>query len=67
VAVGFGRLGLREIVALTQPANLASRRVLEKTGFGYERDVVRAALPRLLYRITIFDWQRGNQYERRER
>jgi RimJ/RimL family protein N-acetyltransferase len=29
---GFGRLGLREIVAFTVPANLASRRVMEKLG-----------------------------------
>jgi RimJ/RimL family protein N-acetyltransferase len=29
---GFGRLGLNEIVAFTVPANLASRRVMEKLG-----------------------------------
>jgi RimJ/RimL family protein N-acetyltransferase len=29
---GFGRLGLDEIVAFTVPANLASRRVMEKLG-----------------------------------
>jgi RimJ/RimL family protein N-acetyltransferase len=29
---GFGRLGLKEIVAFTVPANLASRRVMEKLG-----------------------------------
>jgi len=29
---GFGRLGLEEIVAFTVPANLASRRVMEKLG-----------------------------------
>jgi RimJ/RimL family protein N-acetyltransferase len=29
---GFGRLGLSEIVAFTVPANLASRRVMEKLG-----------------------------------
>ena len=29
---GFGRLGLNEIVAFTVPANLASRRIMEKLG-----------------------------------
>ena len=29
---GFGRLGLEDIVAFTVPANLASRRVMEKLG-----------------------------------
>jgi RimJ/RimL family protein N-acetyltransferase len=29
---GFGRLGLNQIVAFTVPANLASRRVMEKLG-----------------------------------
>jgi RimJ/RimL family protein N-acetyltransferase len=29
---GFGRLGLEEIVAFTVPANVASRRVMEKLG-----------------------------------
>jgi RimJ/RimL family protein N-acetyltransferase len=32
---GFGALGLREIVAYTVPANLASRRVMEKLGMSY--------------------------------
>ncbi|MGC1885906.1 MAG: GNAT family N-acetyltransferase [Stellaceae bacterium] len=32
IADGFGRLGLNEIVAFTVPANLASRRVMEKLG-----------------------------------
>ncbi len=29
---GFGRLGLKEIVAFTVPANIASRRIMEKLG-----------------------------------
>jgi RimJ/RimL family protein N-acetyltransferase len=33
---GFGRLGLKEIVAFTVPANLASRRVMEKLGMARE-------------------------------
>jgi RimJ/RimL family protein N-acetyltransferase len=46
----FGPLGLDEVIALTLPHNLASRRVMEKTGFSYERDVVQVGLPHVLYR-----------------
>jgi RimJ/RimL family protein N-acetyltransferase len=50
VEVGFGPLGLLELVAFTLPNNLASRRVMEKVGFTYERDIVHAGLPHVLYR-----------------
>jgi [ribosomal protein S5]-alanine N-acetyltransferase len=50
VEVAFGPLGLLEIVAFTLPDNLASRRVMEKAGFTYERDIVHAGLPHVLYR-----------------
>jgi RimJ/RimL family protein N-acetyltransferase len=57
VAVGFERLGLQEIVCFTLPTNRASWRVMEKTGFEYERDVVHAGLPHVLYRITASGWK----------
>jgi [ribosomal protein S5]-alanine N-acetyltransferase len=50
VGVGFEQLGLRSIVAFTLPDNVASRRVMEKAGFEYERDIVHAGLPHVLYR-----------------
>ncbi len=50
VAVGFDQLDLLEIVAFTLPDNLASRRVMEKAGFTYERNIVHAGLPHVLYR-----------------
>ena len=50
-ALGLGRLGLAELVAYTLPTNRASRRVMEKAGFGYERDIVHAGLPHVLYRL----------------
>jgi RimJ/RimL family protein N-acetyltransferase len=50
VEVGFGALGLRELVAFTLPDNRASRRVMEKAGFEYEREIVHAGLPHVLYR-----------------
>jgi RimJ/RimL family protein N-acetyltransferase len=37
---GFGEIGLPRIVAIAQPANRASLRVVEKLGMRYEKDVV---------------------------
>jgi RimJ/RimL family protein N-acetyltransferase len=50
VEVAFDQLDLLELVAFTLPDNLASRRVMEKAGFEYERDIVHAGLPHVLYR-----------------
>ncbi|HLY49404.1 MAG TPA: GNAT family N-acetyltransferase [Solirubrobacteraceae bacterium] len=50
IAAAFGPLGLQEIIAFTLPDNAASRRVMEKAGFVYERDIVHALLPHVLYR-----------------
>jgi RimJ/RimL family protein N-acetyltransferase len=50
VDVGFGHLGLTEIVAFALPDNVASRRVMEKAGFSYERDIEHVGLPHVLYR-----------------
>src|SRR5262245_35294177 len=51
VALGFGPLELAEIAAFTTTTNHASRRVLEKLGFRYERDFERGGLPHVLYRL----------------
>lgn len=53
VGIARDRLGLAEIVAFTLPYNLASRRVMEKVGFTYERDFEWAALPHVLYRLRL--------------
>ena len=37
--VAFGPLGLADVVSFTLPDNRASRRVMEKLGFAYERDI----------------------------
>jgi RimJ/RimL family protein N-acetyltransferase len=52
VRVGFEVLGLAELVSITLPTNRASRRVMEKVGFRYERDIVHADLPHVLYRLA---------------
>jgi ribosomal-protein-alanine N-acetyltransferase len=46
----FDTLGLLEIVAFTLPHNIASRRVMEKTGFVYEREIEHVGLPHMFYR-----------------
>ena len=51
VRVAFDRLVLRDLVAFTLPTNAASRRVMEKAGFRYERDFIHAGLGHVLYRL----------------
>jgi len=50
IEVAFGPLALNEIVAFTLPDNVASRRVMEKTGFVYEREILHVGLAHMLYR-----------------
>jgi [ribosomal protein S5]-alanine N-acetyltransferase len=50
-AVGLGfEHGLASIIAFTLPTNRASQRVMEKTGFTYEREIEYQKLPHVLYR-----------------
>jgi ribosomal-protein-alanine N-acetyltransferase len=50
VDVAFGPLELDEIVAFALPENTASRRVMEKTGFVFDGEIVHAGLQHVLYR-----------------
>ncbi len=50
IHIGFDRLGFKTLVAITTPANVGSQRVLEKSGLAYERDIVHAGLPHMLFR-----------------
>jgi RimJ/RimL family protein N-acetyltransferase len=52
VTLGFERLGLADLVAFTLPTNRASRRVMERVGFHFERDIVHAGLPHVFYRCA---------------
>jgi ribosomal-protein-alanine N-acetyltransferase len=52
VRIGFDRLGFRSLVAITTPANLGSQRVMQKAGLVYERDIVHAGTPHLLFRCV---------------
>jgi RimJ/RimL family protein N-acetyltransferase len=48
---GFEALGLQEVVAFTLPHNAGSRGVMERCGMRYQREIVHAGLPHVLYRI----------------
>ena len=51
VRIGFDRLGFGSLVAITTPENVASQRVMRKAGLAYERDIVHAGVPHVLFRI----------------
>ncbi|MGE5207451.1 MAG: GNAT family N-acetyltransferase [Chlamydiota bacterium] len=47
------RLGLPDLVGFALPENRPSIRILEKLGFGYEKDVEYAGKRHVLYRLTL--------------
>jgi RimJ/RimL family protein N-acetyltransferase len=57
VRVGFDALGRQDLVAFTLPTNDASRRVMQRVGFLYERDVIWAGMPHVLYRLPVEAWR----------
>jgi [ribosomal protein S5]-alanine N-acetyltransferase len=54
--VGFEELHLERIVAFTLPHNKGSRSVMEHCGFTYQRDIVHAGLPHVLYHLDSRDY-----------
>lgn len=52
VRVAFASLGLSELIAITLPDNLASRRVMEKAAFVYDHEIVHVGCGHVLYRRT---------------
>jgi RimJ/RimL family protein N-acetyltransferase len=52
IRVAFHELQLSNLVCFTLPTNQRSRRVMEKVGFTYERDITHAGRPHVLYRLT---------------
>ncbi|MBI3892340.1 MAG: GNAT family N-acetyltransferase [Candidatus Wallbacteria bacterium] len=53
------------VVAFTRPYNLASRRVMEKLGFRYEREFLHDGAPHVLYRIALAELRAGARGEPR--
>lgn len=56
VRVGFDVLGIPDLVCFALPGNQASRRVMEKVGFRFERDIEHRGLSHVLYRLRHEDW-----------
>ncbi len=55
--IAFMDLRLPELICFTLTTNIASQRVMQKAGFRYERPMVYADLPHVLYRLTAGEWQ----------
>ena len=54
--MAFHQLGLETVVAFTLPTNRGSQRVMEKCGMRYERDILHANRPHVLYRAVAGDF-----------
>ena len=52
IRIGLAQLGFSSLVAVTLTDNHASQRVLVKSGLRYERDVLHAGLPHVLFRTV---------------
>jgi ribosomal-protein-alanine N-acetyltransferase len=57
LAYGFGQLKLESVIAIVQPANLASIRVAEKIGFAYFKESRYHDRDVRIYRKTRSEWR----------
>ena len=57
---------LDELIAYALVDNLASRRVIEKVGFDYEREIEHAGLPHAFYRLKRAKWNESASESERE-
>ena len=64
--MGFSELKLSRIIAFTLPHNLASRQVMEKAKFQYQREFVHATLPHVLYELTNQEWEKRKEFKKGE-
>ena len=63
VRVAFVELQLVDLVAFTLPSNRASRSVMEKVGFRFERELMYADVLHVLYRLTAASWRSGDTHD----
>ncbi len=59
VKCAFTELDLAHLVCFTLPTNFASRRVMEKCGFRFDRDFIWKQLPHVLYRLRREEWRQS--------
>jgi [ribosomal protein S5]-alanine N-acetyltransferase len=60
LSYGFETLQFERLVALAKPENLASRRVMEKIGMEYEKNIQLYGVELAFYTITRDQWQYSN-------
>jgi ribosomal-protein-alanine N-acetyltransferase len=58
---GFDEVGLERIIALTRPENTASRRVMEKLGMRYEKNLHIFHLEAVYYAVTRDVWRQRRE------
>ena len=58
---GFESLPLSEVISFTLPTNVASRRLMQKLGFIFEREGIHANLPHVFYRLTEEQFREKNR------
>ena len=51
IKIAFENYNISELISINQPTNEASRHVMEKCGFKFEKDVIYSNLPHVLYRL----------------
>ena len=57
VDYGFQELGLRRVIAMALPQNLASIRVMEQLGLGYWKEIVEDNHPVVVYKLEREGWE----------
>ena len=60
VAWAFDNLGVGEVISVTLPENLASRRVMEKVGLRHDRTEQVAGHEQVIYATTAGAWNRDD-------
>lgn len=58
IAWAFDQLDVDEVISVTLPDNLASRRVMEKVGLRYDRTEMVAGFEQVIYTTTRSQWER---------
>ena len=53
LGIGFGPLGLKRLACFTSATNLGSRRVMEKLGFTFDREIIHGGSPHVLFHTHV--------------
>jgi RimJ/RimL family protein N-acetyltransferase len=56
VKLAFDQIGLSELICCTLTTNIASRRVMEKVGFRFEKEATKVGIPHRFSRLTAAEF-----------